>query len=169
MQSAIAKPKPQTADDLPLFAAARSRQQTCTPRAPARQIPGSVPAEDLPADVKRIADLLQNCIGKDRAMKAREVAEALDLLPDRNDARRGDYVRRLITPWLDSWPYPLAADPSHGYFQPATADEVTHYDRQQTSRIREQAQRQRSFRLLCRKAGYVFHAASGSWTSPADA
>lgn len=151
--------------DLPLFDYARARRQACTPRAPARQVPGSAPADTLPDDVVRIFHLLRSRIGKFLAIKAADIATALDLLPDRKRDRRGDYVRRLINAHKLDAPFVIIADPANGFYRPAGPDDLEHFFAAQRSRIREIALNAKATRLQAQREGYI-RTGSTSWSSP---
>lgn len=140
--------------DLPLFDYARQSQQSCTPRAPARQMPGSRPAEALPDDVQQVFSLLRSAVGKGRGLTAAQIAHRLGIMPDRPAARRGDYVRRLINRHKISAPFVILADPSNGFYRPAGPEDLTHFDRAIHSRIREMALNLKATRLQAAREGY---------------
>jgi len=152
-------------DDLPLFDAARKANHSTTPRAPARLIPGAAP--ELPAEVDAIFSHLRTLVGKDRGQTAAQIAIALDILPDHPQARRGDYVRRLINQHKLSAPFLVVADPANGFYRPADAEELTHFHRSMRSRIREIALNLRATRLLAVRDGFI-RTGSDTWATQAS-
>jgi hypothetical protein len=152
-------------DDLPLFAAARQANQSTTPRAPARSIPGAAP--ELPAEVVTIFEHLRAAVGQQRGQTAAEIAEALGILPAHPRARRGDYVRRLINQHKLSAPFLIVADPANGFYRPADADELSHFHRSMRSRIREIALNLRATRLLAVRDGFI-RTGSDTWATQAS-
>ena len=153
--------------DLPLFDYARSAHQSSTPRAPARHIPCSQPADSLPDDMQRIIELLRTHVGKDQGLTAARIAEDLGILPDHPRERRGDHVRRLINDHKLDLPFLIVADPSNGFYRPSGPDDVTHFHRAMRSRIREIALNLRAHRLLAIRDGFV-RTGPDSWGSPSS-
>lgn len=100
-------------------------------------------------------------------MTAPSIAAAAGLWQDRSNQDRGTKVRDLITTWYEAMLRPgrvLVSGPS-GYWHTADPDEISHYDRSLTSRIREIAIRNRRLRCAAKTAGLIHHG-RGRWSCP---
>jgi hypothetical protein len=151
--------------DLPLFDYARRMNASATPRALARTDPEKRLAADLSQDAIAVLALVKTLIGPEQGMTAAAIAEALDIHPDRPRERRGDYVRRLLNSHKADADFVIIADPANGFYRPASADDITHFDLAIHSRIREMWYNLRSVRRKARMEGYV-RTGRNTWTAP---
>lgn len=102
------------------------------------QRPGNVPADDLPTDAKRIAAVLRHCLGESQSITAIQIADRLGIMLDSPRDSRNAYVRRIIRMHRADFDFCVISS-SRGFFRPADADELNHYERNIVSRIREMA------------------------------
>lgn len=119
------------------------------------QMPGTLPADDLPDDYHAIVTALQNARGRENAMFAHQIADAANIRPDASPATRGTAVRMILARFYPSLPWPLNGDSSSGYYIPVRPDEVAHYRRDLHSRASAILCRLRDYKRQCRIAGLL--------------
>jgi len=120
-------------------------------------------ALDLPPAFRAIVGVLENRIGQARAITALEIAAAAGIHPDGTDGSRARRVRQLLEVHFEDLPWPLCADAT-GYYRPADADELTHYDHNLYGRLISIALRISTLRKLAKRAGWTY-AGRGTWSS----
>lgn len=129
--------------------------------APARKVPGTMPAGALPPEFHAIVDVLRSCLGPDHSITAEQIANTANLWPDATRESRRCRVRRILRIHFRELPFTICGL-SNGYFRPLNAEQVSHYDRSLESRRLEILQRRESFRLLATREGY-HHLGLGRW------
>ncbi|MBT4822838.1 MAG: hypothetical protein HN742_10845 [Lentisphaerae bacterium] len=148
-----------------LFDWATKRDRTVS--APTPQNPCSTPADALPDEFHAVVDILHHHIGSRNAITALEIATAAELWPTCTPGTRARKIRSLIELHDNDLPFFVCGD-SNGLYVAADADDVNHYFRNLTSRIRGIAakHRARKRRALC--DGFIYHG-HGQWSDPESA
>jgi len=126
--------------------------------------PRKQPAEALDSEFFSVAAELAQHRGARSAIRAIDIADECNLLPEADYDSRRCKAREIIRRHFDDFDFPVMAD-SNGYYIPTSAEEVAHYDRNLVSRIRKTASRLSAFRRQCRTAGFQY-AGKGHWLPP---
>jgi len=133
-----------------LFAAApeSAPQPVCNPPAAPPQ-----PTIALPNEFAKIWQVLKTHRGASAAITAPAIAAAAGLWTDIPKDQAGTQVRKILELTQDAWPWPIVGD-SRGYYLAATADELSHYDANLTSRLAGLFRRRRSHRRTASRCGF---------------
>lgn len=138
-----------------------AKQAGRAPFAAPMQPPRILPAVPLPDDFRALVRVLDRCLGKDRALPSRRLAE-LAGITGADPSRR---IRKLIEIHRTDFPWPIHGDTARGYYRIATAEEMNHLTADIESRLRCLFTLRRTVRRQALAQGWRQHP-DGTWSAP---